>query len=345
MPEQLSYTQLIARILRGASRPLTVNEILGRLAPIRPVETRDPAATVRSAMNSEHRIVTLGGRPAHYTWWPRHLTGSTFRLPLRTSDLEQGTLVLTEEGFDALWPDFLSGPFRTEKPVTLELANGPALRTQVARLETGRGDWGFCEEPVLAAWLAGQGAVPEHDLILRVVDADPRRYLLSLERETDAEAIRARNHALADVAERVLRAGRGPMPYFDLIPRTIGHGAYRDPVPPEPMEEVLRADLRFAGGPEDAVLVERVVAEYEEDMEVLPRASAAPAPRGRPPWRGKGAEGYDDKTRRAWAAYLVDRGIDHVRIHMQPVAEAYWRLALQLDATYVRARADVGRDG
>ena len=86
MPEEPSYTQLVIQILRSATRPLTVNETLARMAAIRPVETRNPAATVRNAMSSEHRIVTLGGRPAHYipgglVTWPAAASASPWAPP------------------------------------------------------------------------------------------------------------------------------------------------------------------------------------------------------------------------------------------------------------------------
>ncbi|HUT17812.1 MAG TPA: hypothetical protein VM366_01535 [Anaerolineae bacterium] len=343
MPEEPSYAQVVIQILRSATRPVTVNEILARMAAIRPVETRNPAATVRGAMSSEHRIVTLGGRPAHYTWWPRHLAGSAFRQPLGTSDLGEGTLVLTREVRYALWPDFHAGPSRSEGAVTLHLEDGPALHAQVTHLVQGQALWGIRAEPALAAWLAGQGASPDDDLIVRVLDVDGRCYALSLEREVDPEAIGARDQALADVAERVLRAGRDDMPYSQVIPRTIAHGAYRGSVPPQPVEQVLRADLRFAADSDAVSLVDRLVAWFEREMEVLPGAGAAPRPRGRAPWRGRGVEGYEEGARRAWAAYLVDRGIDHLRVRLQQVAEAYWRLALQLDRGYVRARAQAGK--
>ena len=351
MPEEPSYPQLVIEVLRLANRPLTVNEILARVASIRPVETRNPAATVRNAVSSEHRAVSLGGRPAHYTWWPRRLGGNTFRQPLRASDLGEGTLVLTRETWLALWPDFYSGPSRSEGHVTLQLEEGPVLEAHVAHLASGTALWGIQGEPALAAWLAGQGASPDDDLIVRVLDVDGRRYALSLEREVDPEAIRARNQALADVAERVLRAGRDDMSYSQVIPRAIAHGAYRDPVPPEPVEQVLHADLRFVAdthsvdGPHAVSLVDRFVAWFEREMEVLPGAGAAPRPRGLAPWRGRGVEGYEEGMRRAWAAYLVDRGMDHLRASLQQVAEAYWRLALQLDRDYVRARAQAGKGG
>ncbi len=343
MPEQVPYTTLVTEVLRLATRPLTVNEILARMAAIRPVETGNPAATVRGAMSSEHCIVTLGGRPAHYTWWPRHLAGGVFRQPLGAADLGEGTVPLTEEVFYALWPDFHAASSRSGGQVTLDLEGGPLLTTEVTHLMEGQALWGFRGEPALTAWLDRQGASLENDLIVRVVDVDAGHYAMSLARAVDPEAVRARNQALLDVAERVLRAGRDDMPYFQLIPRLIAHGAYRDPVPPEPVEEVLRADLRFAADADAVSLTERVVARFEREMEVLPAPGVPPPPAGRPPWRGKGAEGYSERARRAWAAYLVARGIDHQRIRPRTVAEAYWRLALQVDPAYVRARADDAR--
>jgi hypothetical protein len=98
-----------------------------------------------------------------------------------------------------------------------------------------------------------------------VFGADARRYAVELCRHADREeaaraaAIAARNQALADVAEVVVRAGRPPMPHFDLIPRLIAHDAHRDPLPPDPWESVLRADLRFVIWRHDVFLADRSV--------------------------------------------------------------------------------------
>ncbi|HUT21144.1 MAG TPA: hypothetical protein VM366_18470 [Anaerolineae bacterium] len=342
MPEEPSYTQLVVQVLRSAARPLTVDEILARVALVRPLETRNPASTVRNAITSERRVVTLGGRPAHYSWWPRHLAGNTFRQPLRASDLAAGTLVLAEEVWYALWPDFHAGPSRSKGTVTLHLEGGPALHTHVSHLVAGKAVWGIHAESTLSAWLADQDASPNDDLIVRVLDVDGRRYALSLDRHVDREAIGARDRALADIAERVLRGGRDDMPYFDLVPRTIAHDAFCHPVPPEPVERVLRADLRFVPGRDAVSLTGRLVAAFEREMEVPPDPHAFSRPSGRAPWRGRGIEGYEEGTRRAWAAYLFDRGMDHLWVGWPGVAEAYYHLALQLDDGHADAWVHVG---
>ena len=92
-----SFVQLVTQALVGADRPLTVAEIKGRVEMIRPVRTRDPQATIRGAINNVPLAASLGGRPARYTWWPRHLANNAFRQPLAASDLEAGTLALNRE--------------------------------------------------------------------------------------------------------------------------------------------------------------------------------------------------------------------------------------------------------
>ena len=341
---ELSNAQRVTHVLRSAEQPLTVDEILVRVTAIRPIETRNPTSTVRNAISSERRVATLGGRPAHYTWWPHHLVDNAFRQPLRDSDLAAGTLVLAEEVRFAMWPDFFCGPSRSKGAVTLHLEGGPVLHTHVSHLVSGEAVWGIRAEPALAAWLAGRGATPGDDLTVRVLDVDERRYSLSLDRAGDPEAIGARNRALADVAEQVLRAGRGDMPDFDLIPRMIAHDAYRQPLPPDPWDEVLRADQRFVLGRHDAAdLAARIVASYERDMDVPPDPHAFSRPPGRVPWRGRGTGRMrEEDARRAWAAYLFDRGMDHRWVGWSGVAEAYYCLALQLDDGHADAWVHVG---
>jgi hypothetical protein len=343
---ELSYTQLVAHVLQSSERPLTVDEILARVGAIRPVETRNPKSTVRNAMTSERRAVSLGGRPAHYTWWPRHLVGNAFRQPLHGSDLGAGTLVLVDEVRLAMWPDFFSGPSRSKGMVTLHLEDGPVLHTHVSHLVSGAAVWGIRAEPTLAAWLADRGATPGDDLIVCVLDVDERRYALSLDRrrmcDSDPEAIEARNRTLANIAEQVLRAGRGRMPDFDLVPRMIAHDAYRHPLPPDPWPKVLRADLRFVLDRDAVELGARIVTSFERDMDVPPDPHAFPRPPGRVPWRGRGIEGYEEDVRRAWAVHLFDRGMDHLWVGWPGIAEAYYRLALQLDNGHADAWVHVG---
>jgi tetratricopeptide (TPR) repeat protein len=347
--EPPSYTQLVRQAVRSAGRPLTVAEIRVQVERERPIDTKDPAATIRGVLNTDRTIATLGGRPARYTWWPCHLQGCAVRQPLRGSDLLTGTLVVGEEVWQALWPDFDGGASRSAGEVTLFPAGGPAVPTRIAHLVGGQAAWGIDREPALAAWFDRLGAAPLDDLIVRVLDVDRRHYGLTLDRRTmwgDAEqvALVERNLALADAAVEVLRTAYLPAAYFDLIPRLFARDAYRDPLPPDPWDAALRADLRFVVGNLDITLAERVVGSYERDPEVAPDPHASPRPAGRLPkiaLQG-GTPAPSEETRRAWAAYLFERGMDHLWVGWPQVAEAYYKTALQLDPGHADAWVHVG---
>jgi len=346
MTTQPPYTQVVTQALTGANRPLTVAEILSRVEMVRPVDSRDPKATIRNAIGNVRRIVTLGGRPAHYTWWPRHLPESIFRQPLAASDLEAGTLALNEETRLALWPDFFVGPSRSHGGATLELAEGPTLQAQIQHLVSGQAVWGLPPTPPLAEWYRGVGAAPEDDLIVRVLDADARRYAVTLARRADRDeaAIAARNRALADVAEKALRASWGSLPEFDLAPRLIAHGAYCHPLPPDHWADALRSDLRFIVGHRELHLVEWLVNSLEREQEVPPDPHAWPCPPGDRrklyPECEEGAR-FEEK-RRAWGAYLFDRGMDHRWAGWDLAADAYYREALRLDPGHADAWVHLG---
>jgi len=272
MTTEPSFVQLVTQALIGAGRPLTVAEIKARVEMVRPVHTRDPRATIRSAINNVPLAVSLGGRPAHYTWWPRHLADNAFRQPLAASDLEVGTLAMNEEVRYALWPDFFAGPSRSQGEVTLVLSpfplvggrggdGGLVLETRIQHLVAGQAVWGLPPTPALAEWYRQQGATPDDALVVQVLDADARRYAIALIHRADRDeaAIAARNQTLADAAEKVLRSARLGLPDFWLIPRLVAHDAYRNPLPPDPWADVLRADLRFVAGDRDVYLAEKVV--------------------------------------------------------------------------------------
>jgi tetratricopeptide (TPR) repeat protein len=338
MTTEPSFVQLVTQALVGAGRPLTIVEIKSRVEMVRPVHTRDPRATVRGAINNVPLAVSLGGRPAHYTWWPRHLTDDTFRQPLAASDLEAGTLALNEEVWWATWPDFFAGSSRGQGKVTLILADGPVLQSRIQPLMTGKAVWGLPPTLALAGWYRRLGATPDDGLSVRVLDADARRYAVALVRRADRDetAITARNQALADAAEKVLRAARLSLPDFWLIPRLIAHNAYRHPLPPDPWADVLRADLRFVMGDRDVNLAEKVVNRMEQQRAAWPDLWASPRP------RGNRHTARTDEARRVWGDYLFDLGMDYLQAGRFLVAEAYYREALRLDPGHADAWVHLG---
>jgi tetratricopeptide (TPR) repeat protein len=333
-----SFVQLVTQALIGAGRPLTVAEIKSRVEMVRPVRTRDPHATLRSAITNIPLAVSLGGRPARYTWWPHHLAGNGFRQPLAASDLAVGTLALNQEVKFALWPDFFAGPSRSQGDLTLALADGPVLQARIEHLVDHQAIWGLPPTPALAAWYRQQRATADDDLVVRVLDADVRRYAVSLVHRADRDepAIAARNQALANAAQAVLRAARMDLPDFYLIPRLVAHDAYRHPLPPDPWPGVLRADLRFLVSDRYVNLAEKLVNYLERELAPPPDLWPSPRP------RGDRRKARSKETRRAWGAYLFDQGMEHLWAGWSLRAEAYYREALRIDPGHADAWVHLG---
>jgi tetratricopeptide (TPR) repeat protein len=338
MASEPSFAKLVTQVVSGADCPLTLAEIKARVETAHPVDTRNPQATLRTAVNSNRLVASLGGRPARYTWWPRHLAGSSFRQPLADSDLKTGTLVLNEETWAALWPDFRGGADRSQGDVALVLAGGHVLETRVEHLVDRQVVWGLPPTPALADWYREQGAEPEDDLIVCVLDTEAHRYALELCRRSDRdeEAMAARNKALADAAELVVRAGRPPMPYFDLIPRLIAQGAYQEPLPPDPWKGILRADLRFVIWRFSVYLADRMVDYQEREQEVPHDPWSSPRP------RGSRRKVKSDEARQAWGRYLFERGMEYRWVGWDVDAESYYREALRIDPGHADAWVHLG---
>jgi hypothetical protein len=139
-PVEVAVSQLVTRIVSEAGQPLTLAEISQRIEKLQPLNSANPAVTVRSAIGRNYLIASLGGRPARYTWCPRHLSGCVFRQPLAGADTSTGELPLTDEVWAALWPDF----YRANKiapELVLECANGPLLATRVTHLGERHHAW------------------------------------------------------------------------------------------------------------------------------------------------------------------------------------------------------------
>jgi hypothetical protein len=338
MTTEPSFTQLVTQVLEAADRPLTVAEVRAQVEAVRPIDTRNPQVTIRNAISNVPLAESLGGRPARYTWWPRHLTDNSFRQPLVDSDLASGTLVLSWETWLGLWPNFQDRPSRGEGEVTLTLAGNSALEARIQHLVTGKAVWGLSATPALAEWYRQQQVRPEDELIVRVLDVERHRYGISLARRADRDeaAIFARNQALADAAETVLRAGRPPLLASEMVTRLIARDAYRDPLPPDPLDSVLRADLRFIVGQYNVDLAGKVVDYLEQEQEVPPGLDGAPRP------RGDRHRARSDTVRQAWGEYLFDRGMDHVWVGWSLAAEAYYREALRLDPGHADAWVHLG---
>jgi hypothetical protein len=72
--EKMSYALLVRQIMQEDPEPITVTELLRRVNRVRPVETRSPESTIRSAI-AQCRLIANNGE-GRYGWYPRMLKGS-----------------------------------------------------------------------------------------------------------------------------------------------------------------------------------------------------------------------------------------------------------------------------
>jgi hypothetical protein len=241
----LSYTECVHRVLQAISAPITMDELIEAVGEMRPLTAKNIRSTLHNAINQSPLCTSLGD--GRYWWMPHLLKENRFRLHLSTEDVEQGQLAITDEARLGLWPSLFGSQSRTRDPlVHVELADGPLLQEPVELLDIGI--WGFKPCPELAQWYKAQHVRPGDDLILTVIDADaaPRRYRLKHQpaHQRDETCIKARKQQMADAAYKLIRKGQAE-PAYSLAPKLAARGLYRDPSPPDPLDEVLSGDSRF----------------------------------------------------------------------------------------------------
>ena len=260
MPDnKISYTALVHQVVQQSPEPLTVDEIMERVAAMAPITTKDPKGTIRNAINASRVIVAVGDK--RYGWKPRVINGSTLRMELGEKDLAAQRLSYSEEVRDALYPAFFgSSHWGDRESVHVFLAHGSETRMM---LEHGVGSsWGTACTPELWAWLTAHNPSPGDALLLSVLDGEARRYGLTFEARAarDDAAIQERNQSIAAATLRYIRGRRSSMSW-DITNHLLVTGAYRHPVAPDPLSEIFDPEiwqpvLDEEGDPDDWPLID-----------------------------------------------------------------------------------------
>ena len=283
-----NYTELVHHVLRDVRRALTIDEILGGVRGLEPIHAANPRALVQAIVDQSALVVPVG--EGRYGYLPYLLSGNSFRVCLPASQESPSFVELEPDALTALWPG-RAQPERngTVRPALLELGDGG--EAQLRRQFRLPGHWGCVASAELWQWLASLAAAPRDALLLHVLDADAGRYQVSLQRrvERDDVAVGWRNTQVADLAATTVCEQGGEVRAEELAARLIAAGAYHDPVPPDPLLELLAHDGRFVDAglgvvalldtwsEEDEWLAERRQQAMEEVLgEVRPRFCRKP---------------------------------------------------------------------
>lgn len=271
-----STTDLVLRVLREAHQPLTVEEILAGVQKLAPVHSANPRNTMRKAISQMFLVQpTSDGR---YAYLPYLLSDNHFRHPIDRTELLNQYFLLGPELVTALWPaTFEIAKRRSESSAILQLDGQEAEATRVYREVEG---WGMQGDARFWSWLESQSPHPGDELVFTVLDADARRYAVSLARreERDEGQIAERNLQLANLAENLLKAAHDAVTLSSVAVRLIGLEAYRNPVPPDPLAAILDNDPRFADAGLDLVALTERWPGYPTETVDFRRASANVSP-------------------------------------------------------------------
>ncbi len=251
-----SNADLVHEVLRSAERPLTLHEISERVNARRLVTTAKLLETIRGALSQGLQLVSLGD--GRYGYLPHLIEGSRLRLPLTQKKPANHPLIFPDEVRQALFPSWNDiQKRRSERPATMRLSNGAVVELPLEFL--GTATWGTAMPDALRRYLVDERAAAGDSLLIRVVggeDGSCEAWFESRDRR-DAQAVKGRNRELADATETLLRASRSTdVHIWDLIVALLARRAYHADVAPDPLQDVLLADSRFAAAGFDAWMLE-----------------------------------------------------------------------------------------
>jgi tetratricopeptide (TPR) repeat protein len=247
--DEPSNTDLVYEVLASAEQPLTFQEIFDAVNRRRPITTRNPKGTVRNALSQGRQLLSLGD--GRYGYLPNLLQGSLFRLPFTEKKSANHPLVYPDEVRQALWPSFFESQKRsTREPVHIRFHEGEGFDLPLEFL--GKGVWGSHMPDALRLFLVENRSGPGDSLLIRVLDANARRYEVWFEvrRQRDEGAVGRRNRELADIVADLLipRGQRWGRFIWELVFDLLARGFYRSDVAPDSLETILNADSRFVDG-------------------------------------------------------------------------------------------------
>ncbi len=263
-----STTDLVLRVLREAHEPLSVEDILARVQKLAPVHSANPKNTMRKAISQMFLVQpTVDGR---YGYLPYLLANNRFRHPIERGALMDRSFIMEPELVTALWPStFEIAKRRNGSAALLELEGREAAQAVESYREAE--GWGLQADDEFWLWLEGQNPHSGDELIFTVIDAEARRYRVGFahREERDEGRIAERNLQIANQIESLLKAAHDPVILSSLAVRLIGLGAYRGPVPPDPLTTILANDSRFVNaGLDQVALADRFAGYPTEPVDV-----------------------------------------------------------------------------
>lgn len=237
-----SYTDFVHDVVRESPEPLSFDEIVYRVNKRQRITTKNPAQTIRSAIGSSRLIVNTGEH--RYAWKYRAINGAVLYIPLTKAELNKRQLTYPEEVREVLAPTFFQSGKRGERePAQVTLPDGAT--TEWALEHFVKTDWGTHATHAFWIWLEAQHAQPHDGLILRVTDGEAHRYAVEFQARAarDMAQVAQRNQEIVDAALAYFKRTPHGAALWDIAAHLLAIGAYKHPVPPDPLEKIWTPDV------------------------------------------------------------------------------------------------------
>jgi hypothetical protein len=203
--QEPSYAQLTRDVVQGSPEPLSVDEIIERVNALRPITTKNPKRTIRTAIGAGASAMVVNTGDGRYGWKTRVINGSFLRYTLRESDLLMEVLQYSDELQDALCPTFYAQEqYKDESPAKVTLPDGTIVELPAEEMQYS-------------------------------VTFEPRR-------DRDEAAIAGRNQVFLEMIVKMLNRPYGAATW-DITTHALARGYYKHPVLPDPLYEIWRDDM------------------------------------------------------------------------------------------------------
>ncbi len=233
-----SYLGCVAKALRTARRPLTMDELVVAVAKERPIGKGVENAILRS-VESLYQAVPAGNN--RYGWLTYLLDGSSVCHPLTGEEIAGGYLLLDELEHTVFFPCFFEQFQSDGRVVTVSLFGGPTIES-TASVE--QNTWSLQLGPAFIQWLDELGVENRDDIIINVIDADEGCYEVRtrLREMRQSQIVEERNIRLAMVAEEIVSEcanSHAIVTTWDLAARLIGREFFKNSTPSDDLQYVL----------------------------------------------------------------------------------------------------------
>ncbi len=249
-PKSPSRTEAIRQTLNNAEAPLTFDEFYARASAIFPMDAKGLKAALDNFRNNDYvtRRVLQQDSEGRYGWLTQFAVGAHVAHTLTAEELKTQSLQFEPELVTSLFPMHVYDAPTTSCGCLLPNGVHVAFKAEKIPQTSWMPAWGTPAEKNYWDWLKSERAQAGDVLLFHMDSAESSRCLLSFQTQTTRDKnirVHERNDIFAEAIFTFLKPKQNGMRTEDIAARLLALGLYRDPCPPDALEQILKQDPRF----------------------------------------------------------------------------------------------------